>query len=68
MSRSVGFIEVARLGLDNQLAAIGHGVAGVNREIHDHLFHLTRIRLHPADLLGKIGHHRNAVAFASYFT
>jgi len=56
MSRSVGFIEVARLRLDNQLAAIGHGIARIHREIHDHLFNLTRICLYAPDLLGKVGH------------
>jgi hypothetical protein len=33
--------------LDDQFTALGHGIAGVDREIHDDLFHLSAIRADP---------------------
>ena len=41
----VGLVELNVTGLDDQLAALGHGVAGVDRQVHDHLLHLAGVGL-----------------------
>ena len=30
--------------LDGERSAVGHGIAGVRGKVHDHLFHLARVR------------------------
>ena len=37
--RGGGFVEFGGGGLNDELSAFGHGVTGINREIHQHLVH-----------------------------
>ena len=39
---------------DQQLAAVGHGVAGVDHEVHDHLFDLAGIGHDAAEVRGQL--------------
>ncbi len=41
-------LDVCRL--DDQLAALGHGIPGVNRQVHDDLLDLAGIGLHPSQV------------------
>ena len=43
MGRHVGWVELDVAELDGELAAVGHGVARVHREIDDDLLQLTRV-------------------------
>src|SRR5258707_7518723 len=45
----VVFIKVDVLGLDRQIAAIGHCITGVDDEIHDDLFNLSGISLNVSE-------------------
>ena len=44
-SLSVLLVEVDVGGRDGQLAALGHGVAGVDRQVHDDLLDLAGVGL-----------------------
>ena len=41
MDRDIGVVEVAVRGLDGQLAAVRHGVAGVEREVEERVLELV---------------------------
>ena len=41
--RRVLLVDLHVGGLDRELAALGHGVAGVDHEVHEHLLDLTRV-------------------------
>ena len=42
-ARGVGVVELDVARLQGQRAAVGHGVAGVHREVHEHLLDLARV-------------------------
>ena len=42
-------------GRDGQLAADGHGIARVDRQVHDHLLGLSGVGLYPAQVGRKLG-------------
>ena len=45
---SAGVVEGETGGSDHELTTIGHGIARVDRKIHDHLLDLTRVRFDEA--------------------
>ncbi len=49
MTARVGHVELHVGGLDGEAAAVGHRVARVHHQVHDHLLDLTRIGLHPPE-------------------
>lgn len=56
MLRRKGFIDHHVGGLDDEAAALRHGVAGVGGEIHQHLADLPGIGAHPAQVFGGDDH------------
>ena len=46
----VARVEVDVRGLDRELAALRHGITGVDREVHDHLLDLAGIRPHGGEV------------------
>lgn len=56
-------------GVDDQGAAARHSVAGVDREIHEHLLHLAGIRQHWPQAIGQRGDQLDMLANgpAQYF-
>jgi hypothetical protein len=46
----VGLVELDVGGLDGQPAAVGHGVAGVDHQVHQHLLELAGIGVDPAEV------------------
>jgi len=51
---AVQVVQLQVAGLDTQGAAVGHGVAGVHRQVHDDLVDLGRIDEHRPEPLGKV--------------
>ena len=49
-SLSVLLVEKRVAGLQSQFAALGHGIPGVDGQVHDDLFHLATIDVHAAQL------------------
>ena len=49
LSRSKSLIQRDVGRLDRELAPVGHGVAGVHRQVHDDLLDLGRIGFHPSE-------------------
>jgi hypothetical protein len=45
-------VEVRVGCLDRQAAAFRHGIAGVDRQVHDHLLDLARVDLHKSEIGG----------------
>ena len=45
---SFSIMDVNVLGRNGQLASEGHGIPGIDRKIHDHLFDLSGIDFHKA--------------------
>ena len=50
MARGVRLVELDVGGLDGELAAVGHGVAGVDRQVHQHLLDLARVGVDHAEV------------------
>ena len=50
MCAGVVVVQIDVRGLDRELAAVRHGVAGVDHEVHDHLLDLSRIGIDAAQL------------------
>ena len=51
MERRVGLVELDFGSLDRQLPALRHGVAGVDRQVEQHLLDLARVGSHGAQAL-----------------
>ena len=49
-ARSRGSVERDVAGVDRQLSALRHGIACVQRQVHEHLFHPARVGLHPRQI------------------
>ena len=43
MTAHIRLVEIDVGGLEDQVAAVGHRVPGVDRQVHDHLLHLARV-------------------------
>jgi hypothetical protein len=55
MHGRIALIQLDGSGLDRQLAAPRHGVAGIQRQVHDHLFDVARVSQHAPQLRCKAG-------------
>ena len=55
LRRRVALVEIDVGGLDRQLAALGHGVAGVDGKIENADLELGRIGVHPPHAAGEHG-------------
>ena len=58
----IGFVERDIVGHDGEPAAFGHGVAGVDGQVQDHLLHLPRIDLDRFQCRGEDGGQQDVVA------
>ena len=54
MALDVNLVDLDRAGADRQRASAGHGVAGVDGEVHEDLLHHAGVRLHEGELRGGI--------------
>ena len=50
VARRVLLVELDVGGLDGELASLGHGVAGVDHEVHEHLLDLARVGQRQAEV------------------
>ena len=57
----VGLIEVDIGGFDRQRAALRHRIAGIHREIHDHLLELIGIGADVPEIGREHGNERNVL-------
>ena len=62
MSLDVGVIHLDRAGADRQRAAFRHGVAGIDRKVHDHLLDHAGIGLHQGEFGRGIEFERDRLA------
>ena len=62
MRLRVRLVEVDIGGFDRQLAAVRHRIAGIDREIHDHLLELIGIGADPPEIGREHGDERNVLA------
>ncbi len=62
MLAGVSLIELGVRGFQSQLAAVGHGVAGIQGEVHDDLLDLPGIGFHRAQVTGGDGEDFNVFA------
>lgn len=53
MTPAVFFIQSYVCRLDRQPSAVGHGVLGVDGQVHEHLFDLVRIGIYPTQPRGQ---------------
>ena len=56
------FVEMDISGLNRQFTAVGHGIASVDHQVHQNLFHLAGIGAHPAQLGVELHHQANIFA------
>ena len=50
----VVLVEIEVFDLDAELAAVGHGVAGVDAEVHQHLMNLRRVAENRPHIIGRL--------------
>lgn len=61
LARDVG-VELDVRGLDRELAAEGHGLVGVGREVHDHVLDLAGVGAHVPEARGAAQRELDVVA------
>ena len=62
MAPGIGRVQVHVGGLDGDLPALGHGIPGIHRQVHDHLLDLTGIGLDHAQVRPQDGHQIDVLA------
>ncbi len=62
MARDPRFVQIGIFGVNGQLTAAGHGVACVENQIHDDLFHLRRVGAHISQLRIQVQHQTDIFA------
>ena len=62
MGRRVAFIEVHVCGFYGQSATIGHGIPGIDHQVHDDLLNLSGVCLHPPQTRSRPGDQLNIFA------
>ena len=62
MGLHVGVVDLDRVGADRQRAAFGHGVAGIDGEVHDDLLDHAGVRLDQGEFGRRIEFERDGLA------
>ena len=62
MGLHVGVVDLDRVGADGQRAAFGHGVAGIDGQVHDDLLDHAGVRLHQGQFGRRIEFERDGLA------